>query len=375
MKRIVVGYFRLSFLFAMLIASCLAITDHFPTTLPAAHAGTLTVGEGHAFYTDNLGIINGPNAKQIALLRWYDAMNSNANFQTSSFGGTITATGIAFDGTDMWVCSRDSMTFTTGILDTFKTSTGKIVNTIDLLAAFTGDPSFPNALAYDGRRMWVACRATDKVYVLEGSTGAKATVPSDGEIAVGTAPVYLSFDGSQIWVSCYGVSEVHVINTKTFNVATLSGNNLTNPYGSAFDGSRMWVVNRHNATLGDVYNVETLAHEMSPAQGGKALDIAFDGVNMWITNIEDDQITILRASDGALVDTLTTTNGVGTKPTYLAFDGRNMWVVNEDDGTVSIFRVSDYTHVEDISIPSPQRIAFDGANMWITSDDGRVYKR
>ncbi len=334
----------------------------------SAHAGTLTIGKGHAFHTDSLAIINGPNSKQIALLRWYNALNSNANFEASGGAGTVVATGIAFDGTDMWVSSFGGGQ---SILDVFKTSTGEIPYTVNLFTINQG-LSFPNALAYDGKRMWVACRNSHKVYILEGSTGSLIT---GGEITVGTQPVYLAFDGKQMWVSNNGSSTLNVINVNTLALQTLSGNNLENPYGLAFDGSRMWVVNRYG-TKADVYATSSNTHVMGPSQGANSLDIAFDGVNMWITNFLQNQITILRASDGALMKTLTTSDGVGDKPTYLAFDGRHMWVTNESDNTVSIFRVSDFTHVEDVNVGTgPQRIAFDGANVWITANDGRVYKR
>jgi len=90
----------------------------------------------------------------------------------------------------------------------------------------------------------------------------------------------------------------------------------------------------------------------------------------------DDEIRIIKASDGSLVKTLTTVNGVGNKPTYLAFDGRHMWVTNENDNNLSIFRVSDFMHLENVNVGStPQRIAFDGANIWVTCNDGNVYKR
>jgi DNA-binding beta-propeller fold protein YncE len=52
---------------------------------------------------------------------------------------------------------------------------------------------------------------------------------------------------------------------------------------------------------------------------------------MWVTNLADDTVSVLRASDGAHALTLTAGDG----PVEIAFDGANMWVTNFQDDTVS----------------------------------------
>src|SRR5690348_737056 len=58
---------------------------------------------------------------------------------------------------------------------------------------------------------------------------------------------------------------------------------------------------------------------------------AFDGANIWVANLFSNNVTKLRASDGAVLGTF----AVGTRPIGLAFDGANIWVANQSDNTVT----------------------------------------
>ena len=59
--------------------------------------------------------------------------------------------------------------------------------------------------------------------------------------------------------------------------------------------------------------------------GLSPLNMAFDGVNVWIANSGDNTVTKLRASDGKNLGTFTATAG-----TYgIAFDDTNMWVAGD----------------------------------------------
>jgi DNA-binding beta-propeller fold protein YncE len=59
--------------------------------------------------------------------------------------------------------------------------------------------------------------------------------------------------------------------------------------------------------------------------------VAFDGVNIWVTNQGSYDVTKLRASNGSLLGTF----GVGNTPKGIAFDGANIWVPNLNSGSLS----------------------------------------
>lgn len=135
----------------------------------------------------------------------------------------------------------------------------------------------------------------------------------------------------------------------------------TTPRGIAFDGANMWITNLtgNNVTklrASDGVNLGTFTVGSNP--GG----IAFDGANMWITNANlGGTIIKLRASDGVNLGTFP----VGDNPRDIAVDGVNMWVANSGSDNVMKLRASDGTNLGTFPVGTfPVALAFDGANMW-----------
>ena len=86
--------------------------------------------------------------------------------------------------------------------------------------------------------------------------------------------------------------------------------------------------------------------------------------NIWVTNWGSNDVTELRASDGANMGTF----AVGQAPCGIAFDGTNVWVANHSGNTVTKLRASDgATTGTFIASGLPFGLAFDGANIWVTS--------
>jgi outer membrane lipoprotein-sorting protein len=90
--------------------------------------------------------------------------------------------------------------------------------------------------------------------------------------------------------------------------------------------------------------------------------IAFDGANIWVANSDSNNVTKLRASDGAIQGTFP----VGTTPIALCFDGENIWVVNNGSSSVTKLRASDGSNQGTFTVTGANGIAFDGANIWVT---------
>ena len=159
------------------------------------------------------------------------------------------------------------------------------------------------------------------------------------DFAVGTAPRAIAFDGANIWVANSGSDNVTELRASDGTV--LGTFNVSGPVGIAFDGANIWVVN------GDISNSVTklrasdgaCAGVVNPGDrsactftvGGTGPNaIAFDGANMWVANFNSDNVTELRASDGALLGTFS----VGSQPNAVAFDGANIWVANQNTNNV-----------------------------------------
>ena len=67
------------------------------------------------------------------------------------------------------------------------------------------------------------------------------------------------------------------------------------------------------------------------ATGTNPYGVAFDGTNIWITNINSNTVSKMNPADGTKVDYTTT----GTNPIGVAFDGTNIWIANNGSATVS----------------------------------------
>lgn len=133
------------------------------------------------------------------------------------------------------------------------------------------------------------------------------------------------------------------------------------PYGIAFDGANMWVVEFNGSTVKKIRASD--GADLGTFTVGNALRfIAFDGANMWVTSTTPSEGVIkVRVSDGAVLGTFPTPNAAFN----LAFDGENMWVLNGNN--VTKLRVSDGANLGTFPAgSSPAGIAFDGAFMWIT---------
>jgi DNA-binding beta-propeller fold protein YncE len=59
--------------------------------------------------------------------------------------------------------------------------------------------------------------------------------------------------------------------------------------------------------------------------------LVFDGNHIWVANFGSNNVTKLRASDGAVLGTFS----VGMGAQGMAFDGANIWVANTVSQTVS----------------------------------------
>src|SRR6476659_6443590 len=70
--------------------------------------------------------------------------------------------------------------------------------------------------------------------------------------------------------------------------------------------------------------------------GSQPVAIAFEGAQMWVANSGSDTVSVYRASDGTLVQTIPT----GRQPCAIAFDGCNMWVTNYGSNNVSVIHAS-----------------------------------
>ena len=144
---------------------------------------------------------------------------------TVASGLGANASRLAFDGARVWAASSSP---TISII----TPTGSIPWTVTNVGGF----GLPAGLVFDGANIWATDANAGTLLKLSSAGAVLQTV------TVGAAPNFPTYDGSNIRVPNNGSGSVSVVRPSTGAVlATITGNGLTDPAGTAFDGQRILV--------------------------------------------------------------------------------------------------------------------------------------
>jgi hypothetical protein len=184
---------------------------------------------------------------------------------------------------------------------------------------------------------------------------------------VGNEPYGVAFDGANIWVvNNAGLGTVTKLLASTGAVVGTYGAG-SEPWALAFDGANIWVTNNHSSNSDTVTKLlaSTGAVVGTYSVGGGPEGVAFDGANIWVTNSWDNTVTKLLASTGAVVGTYS----VGGGPGGIAFDGANVWVTNLSSNNVTKLLASTGAVLGTFNVGAgPAGVAFDGANIWVANE-------
>ena len=177
-------------------------------------------------------------------------------------------------------------------------------------------------------------------------------------------------------------NQTNIAGNKTFTgVLSGNGSGLTNVSAAVADGSittskladgavtedklASELINspqRNLALLGSL-RWDLLRSQADFAAGSGPRGLAFDGANIWVTNQASNNVTKLRASDGANLGTF----AVGTGPIGIAFDGANVWVMNGSSSNLTKLRASDGANLGTFPASNGFDVVFDGANIWLAA--------
>jgi hypothetical protein len=253
------------------------------------------------------------------------------------------------DGADLWVTSVGSDTVTR-----VRASDGKVLGT------WTA-PSGTLAVLVANGRVYVT-GGLSHLYAIDPASapGAVVTLSSN----VGASPSRIAFDGKKIWITNqFGFV---IFNPLTAAVEPTPPSGFTATTGIVFDGTNMWIVDSTTKTLNRMNEDGTIAQTVPVGSG--ASSPVFDGTNIWVPNFFDDSITVVRASTGQVLATLTG-NGLQS-PLEVAFDGERILVVNGFPGdSVSLWKAADLSPISSLAIgASGAGVCSDGLNFWIITN-------
>jgi hypothetical protein len=257
---------------------------------------------------------------------------------------------VVSDGADLWATNVGASS-----IQRVRASDGK------LLESWTGAP-FPVGVISAMGRIFAGGQTTpSRIYEIDPSqaAGAVTTVASN----LGTGIYGITFDGSRIWAAniASSVSIVTPGPTIPWTVTTVTAG-FANPQFALYDGTNVWVADDGSRSILRLDSggaiLQTVTVGLSPGS------LVFDGENLWVPSFDQNSLSVVRASSGAVLATLTG-NGLN-QPFATAFDGQRVLVTNQGGMSVSLWKAADLSPLESVPLgETPRGACSNGVNFWI----------
>ena len=265
----------------------------------------------------------------------------------------LTPNYLRSDGTDVWVSNSSS-----GTISRVRASDGKLLET--WVGATT-----PESLVVGMGRIFVGgYGAPSKLYQIDPSqpAGSVTTVASN----LGDHVFGVGFDGGRVWTTNSGppgsISIVTPGATIPWTVTTVT-TGFALPLGIVHDGANIWVTDQGAGTLLKLDAAGAILQTVTV--GGFPVYPVFDGSNIWVPSTGSSRLSVVRASTGALLATLTG-NGISS-PFEAAFDGQRIVVATTLD-VASVWKAADLTPIGSFPLGTgvdARGACSDGVNFWI----------
>ena len=321
-------------------------TGTTPTTFsPADDVTRLQMAAFLSRTVDGLGVRTGRRAA----LQQFWTPKSTVRLPTTVVGNEPHL--VAADGADLWVANK-----LTATVSRVRGSDGK------LLENWTGATSAIGVLAAAGKVFVTGRTSPGNLYRIDPdlAAGPVTTVAS----TLGNLPVGITFDGVRIWTANTGGPSVSIVTPPTWTVTSVSGG-FSQPLGALYDGANVWITDIGAGTLlkldanGAILQTVTV--------GANPVVPVYDGTSIWVPNSNSNSVSVVRASNGAVLATLTG-NGLDA-PEFTAFDGQRVLVCSGSGDTVSLWKATDLTSLGSYGTgvdTYPNGACSDGVNFWIT---------
>lgn len=133
--------------------------------------------------------------------------------------------------------------------------------------------------------------------------------------------------------------------------------------GLAWDGSRLWIVDRREDTIYAFDPASGSIQAELPSPGFKPTGLAWDGECLWNADREEGKLFRIEPDSGLVRRTV---DAPWPTPTGLAWADGRLWVADERKQLICLVDPADGTTIRSFPAPaeSPQGLAFDGRVLW-----------
>ncbi len=256
---------------------------------------------------------------------------------------------VAADGLDVWVSNAGSASWS---ISRVRASDGRLLET------WTAAVEPHAILPAMGRVLIVG--AGNRLYMLDPSQPAGSV--DQVSTALGVNPNGIAFDGVRVWTANEGGS-VSIVSPGTWTVTTVT-TAFQSPAWALYDGSNIWITDAVAGTLLKLNGAGAILQTVTV--GLQPFSAVFDGTSIWVPNSGSDSVTVVRASNGTVLQTLTG-NGLNL-PASSAFDGERILITNYNGNSVSFWKAADLTPLgtstAGINV-NPFGVCSDGVNFWV----------
>jgi hypothetical protein len=288
--------------------------------------------------------------RRAALNQWWTPQ-SIASMQAIAVGGAPSY--CAADGENIWT-SNDTGNQVVQV----EAHTGKVLGT------WTGATSSQGVLVAAGKVFVVGNTAPGNLYVIDPTQPAgPVTVAAS---SLGNNPLGIAFDGTNVWTA-NGIGSVSIISPQSPYTVTTVTTGFSEPYGVVYDGAHIWVT---DFNAGKLLRLDATGNIVQTVAVGTGSDTpVFDGANIWVPNEVDSSISVVQASTGNVVATISAdANNKLVLPVAASFDGERILVTNLVGNSVTVFKAADLSFVANIPTGNgtgPAGACSDGVNIWV----------
>jgi hypothetical protein len=294
-----------------------------------------------------------------ALNQWWTPIVPQS-MQTIALGGTLV--NCAADGADIWVSDAEG-----GAEYQVQANTGKLLGT-------WGGLVHANGVVVATGKVFVTGISPGNLYVIDPTQAPGAVAPA---ATLGVVPGHIAFDGIYLWTANQGSpgSVSIMLPYAPYDVLTVT-TGFSSPRGILYDGANIWVTDYTASTLLRLEVFGTILQTVTVGMGPE--QPAFDGENIWVPNSGGNSITVVQASTGNAVATISAdATNLLSNPTAATFDGERILITNQGNASVTVFKAADLSFIANVSTGTgtePFDPCSDGTNFWIPLQGGTLMR-
>jgi hypothetical protein len=230
------------------------------------------------------------------------------------------------------------------------------------LGTWTGAASGFGVLAAAGKVFVAGGGSPGSLYVIDPTQQPGAV--SVASSSLGNSPYEIAFDGTSLWTANLGPPGSVSIITPASGVTTIT-TGFTNLAGILYDGAHIWVT---DYSAGKLFQLDANGAILTTVTvGAVPVFPVFDGTNIWVPNKGSNSITVVQASTGDIVHTISQDAfNMLDAPQAATFDGERILVTNFN--SVTVFKAADLSVIGNVSTGSgtnPVGACSDGINFWV----------